>query len=769
MSLLCAASKTLSARLLRVFAFSILTVAAVTGCSKDPEVAKKEFVASGDKLMAQKKYAEAVIQYRNAVAADARFGEARYKLAKAAEAVGDATTAYREYIRAADLLTNDEAVQLKTAQVLLQTGQWAESKARAERALEINPKNASALMLLGNALAGLKDYSGAISEVEQAIESDPKRTYAYANLGVIQLAKGDTVAAEAAFKRAVELQPASVDAKLSLANFYWAANRLSDAEVVFKQVLLLDSKSPDALRGLATMYLSAGRNADAEEAIKKVAGLSTDVGPQMILADFYLSTGRTEQAVSLYEEISKRPESYVRATTRLAAVAFIKNDRLHASELLDKALTKAPTDAVGRLLKAKFLLAEGKGAEALAVTSQLVKANPNNQEAVFHNALAMQATGNITGAIDALEGLSRALPSEFPVQLRLGELYLSRGDAKTAADILGKAVKLRPASGVAHLLLAQSLLAEGNLLRAEAELRDVEKANPRSPQVALLFGKLYSQQRDVSRARAAFERVLAAVPNSVDALDGLLRLDLAAKNRAAAIARLESALAKSQDNVDLLNLAGATFTAIGEYQRAENVLGRAAASTTSNFETFRQLANLFVRQGRLDQAKRQFGDLAARRPESSAGAETMLGIIADLQDKPDEAIRAYKSALEHDPQAAVAANNLAWLYAKRSSNLEVALQLAQTAKAQLPNVADTSDTLGWVYYKKGLTPSAITALREGLSQDKKSPALHYHLGLAYAQNGDKQEARESLEEALRLDPHFADAEDAKRVLASLKG
>ena len=44
------------------------------------------------------------MQYRNALQQDPRFGEARLKLADAYVQAGDPQSAYREYVRAADLL-----------------------------------------------------------------------------------------------------------------------------------------------------------------------------------------------------------------------------------------------------------------------------------------------------------------------------------------------------------------------------------------------------------------------------------------------------------------------------------------------------------------------------------------------------------------------------------------------------------------------------------------------------------------------------------------
>jgi Flp pilus assembly protein TadD len=99
--------------------------------------------------------------------------------------------------------------------------------------------------------------------------------------------------------------------------------------------------------------------------------------------------------------------------------------------------------------------------------------------------------------------------------------------------------------------------------------------------------------------------------------------------------------------------------------------------------------------------------------------------------------------------------------------LDVALQLAQTAKAGLPNVGTVSDTLGWIFYKKGLTGQAVRSLREATTQAPSQPSIRYRLGLAYLKNGDQSEARGALEQALRLNPKFPEAAEAKRALAAL--
>jgi Flp pilus assembly protein TadD len=123
--------------------------------------------------------------------------------------------------------------------------------------------------------------------------------------------------------------------------------------------------------------------------------------------------------------------------------------------------------------------------------------------------------------------------------------------------------------------------------------------------------------------------------------------------------------------------------------------------------------------------------------------------------------------LQLEPNAAVAANNLAWLYVESGVNLDLALQLAQTAKAGMPTQPEVSDTLGWIYCRKGLLSQAIRELEETIQRDPLNPLYQYHLGVAYAKNGNRDKAKRALEAALRLRPDFEGAADATRLLANL--
>ena len=145
----------------------------------------------------------------------------------------------------------------------------------------------------------------------------------------------------------------------------------------------------------------------------------------------------------------------------------------------------------------------------------------------------------------------------------------------------------------------------------------------------------------------------------------------------------------------------------------------------------------------------------------------MAGLILEAQGKGEEARRRYERLVEVAPRAAVASNNLAWMYASRGEQLDRALQLAQAAKAELPVEPDVNDTLALVYIKKQLGSLAVPLLRLALEKRPDEPAFHYHLGLAYAQVGDKAAARLALEKALKLKADFEGADEARNLLRTL--
>src|SRR6185436_16615278 len=171
------------------------------------------------------------------------------------------------------------------------------------------PKNVDAQVILGNALAGLKDLDGAVKEMEEALKLDPDRSQTYSNLAMLRMAQGQKDQARAAFERAVEIDPKSIPSWLALANFQWSNGEQMEAEASLKRAIAIDPNNVLANRVLASLYMGTNREAEAEAPLKVIAAASKVPAPTLNLADYYLSQNKLDAAKNVLEPLVKDPRA----------------------------------------------------------------------------------------------------------------------------------------------------------------------------------------------------------------------------------------------------------------------------------------------------------------------------------------------------------------------------------------------------------------------------------------------------------------------------
>ena len=746
--------------LIRVAALVLTT--ALAACS-DVEADKQRYLQSGNEFFEQKKYQEAVVEYRNAIALDERFGEARYKLAESYVALGDAGNAFRHYVRAADLLPDNNEVQLKAATLLLLAGQFDDAKTRVQRVVDADPSNAQAHVLLGNILAGMRDLDGAVSQVEEAIQVDPNRGASYSSLGALRLAQGEREAARAAFDKAVAVDPASVDARMALAVFQLQVGETADAEKTVRAALDLDPRHALANRAMFTLLLVSGRAPEGESYLKAfVASLPPDRAA-FTLADYYVAMKRDADATALLQPLTGRDSTSTEAHLRLARIEYAA-DPTAAHRRLDGVLSKSPQHVDARLTKGRWLLAEGKPAEALEQTDPAVKAMPSNVSAHYLTGLIHAELNDSRAAIAAFNEVLRLNPRAAAAQLQLSRLQLAQGAVAETIQLAESALKNAPGNPEARLTLASGLIAQRDLARAEPLVAQLLEEYPNVSAVEALNGMRHLARKNLPLARAAYERALQLDPRSYPAFAGLTALDMVEQNTTQARARVEARLSASPNDVRVLMLASRVYLAVNDQPTAERTLRRIVELSPADSRAYSMLGQLYVAQQRLPEARAEFDALAERNPRSVT-ARTLAAMLSHSTEEIDDAKKRYREILEMDGNAAIAANNLAWILAEEGKDLDEALRLAELAATAAPDRPEIHDTLGWVYYRKELPTLAIAPFEKSVSQSPDNPVYHYHLGLAHAKSGNVERARDALNTALKLD---ANHREARELLATLR-
>lgn len=750
-----------------VSAVLIATTTAIA-CSR---LKARDHVERGNTYFNDKKYAEAIIEFRAALQSDPKLGDVRLKLGTAYVAVRDLKGALGEFVRASDLLPNSVEAQTKAGQLLLLAGRFEDAKARADRAVALDPKSVDAQVLRGNALAQLKDFDAAVAEYQEAIALDPAQSTAYANLGYVQLAQGNKTAAEETFKAAVQAAPKSVQARMALANFYWSTGQLPQAEETLKATLDLDESELTANRVLGLFYLSTNRVAEAEKYFVALARIAKTDQAKFALADYYSVAGRRDEARAILNERAGDEAAYAAASIRLASLDAVDGHRAAAQERLHEVLQKHPKDSTALLLSARLYLADNKRADARK-SAEAVIANDSNSAAASS---AWQIIGTIEAstdrrdqAVQAFDQVLKRQPRNVAANLALARLYLARGDVVKAASYAHTVSALQPGHPEATNIIVRGDIVKGDITTAAADLAPLEKAYPNTIGVAKLNALIAMASKKPDAARTHFEQVLKSAPNDVEALEGIVQIDIATGKGKAAVARIDDRLKAAAPSPALLVLAARAHASIGDFEATERLLLKAIETDPDRLQPYNFLAALYARQNRIEEAKQRFNDVVARNPKS-VGAATMIGMLLEQQGKKDDAEKQYLKVLDIDSHAPVASNNLAWLYVAANKKLDEALQFAQAAQQALPDQANVNDTLGWIYYRKNMAVQAIGYLESATQKQPQEPLHHYHLGMAYVQAGDWTKAKVALNRAFELKADFDGAAEARKALTLIGG
>jgi tetratricopeptide (TPR) repeat protein len=237
-----------------------------------------------------------------------------------------------------------------------------------------------------------------------------------------------------------------------------------------------------------------------------------------------------------------------------------------------------------------------------------------------------------------------------------------------AVELARRAVSLGPARDAYHGTLGQLLVrqamqarrtdADGLLREAETILLAAEQLSPRDPEHATSLGRLYEAwaEHEVEPARRA----------------GRLRRATDWHTRA---------LARSPQNVRLWNNLGAAHAGEREYARALDVYQRSLALDDRFAETYLQIGDLRLVQGRWEAAATAYRQALARNPNSVRGR-----VLHALAIRVAEAVREHERILEQRPDDVASLQALASVYGA-AGDFDAALAHATRALAVAPQAS----------------------------------------------------------------------------------
>jgi tetratricopeptide (TPR) repeat protein len=549
-----------------------------------------------------------------------------------------------------------------------------------------------------------------------------------------------------------------VRAYQNMASFYFQRERFDEATTYLEGVISTVENPIPLIYLLARLHVAQGNTEKADELIEEATQVDpTDPVPYLTLSGHLGRKGDVAGALAAAEKALEIDPNFTDAKLRVAEILVDTGynggdvEKIRRGQQMAEEVLSADTPTASALMvMAKIDLAQQKVDEAIEGLRAALELDPNNPQAHFVLGTALSVKGEGPAARTELARALEIDPGMLEARRVLARVHASLGEHEYAVEEARRYLAANPDSTQTRILLAQSLVILRRMDAAISELNAIPEGE-RNADVLYALGRVHLGMGNDREARRYLTAANELMPTHHDILRNLVRLDRAEGRFAESVARVEAALETEADSAKLRTLSGLVALMDDRPEDAEAAFKKAIELDPADAAGYEQLARLYAKTGRLNEAVTTYETAIKARPEDP-NLHYFLGTLYSFGGAQDKAIERYEDAIKYGPDLAYPKNDLAYIYAESGKNLDRALDLAQEAKAALPDTATVADTLGWVLYKRGIPSAAISYLKEAVANSdgdiaNSGVSLH-HLAQAYEADGDPEKARQTLRRAI---------------------
>ena len=395
----------------------------------------------------------------------------------------------------------------------------------AQKAVAVNPKDASSHFILGMDAYANRNYAKALAAFQKAAAEDKQNYVYFYNVGRAQfmakkyaeakasfsktaeikadfaparynhalscLKLGEDTAALASFKQAYDIDPRYEKAHLEEARLLFRQKDYAGAAAAYQNVLKINENNRIALQEVGALYYQTEKYADSESAFKKSLAL-LPTGEADPLTDYNLSAVLAAQ--------NKNAEALSHAKKAYDAKKMLKDSELQVNVLYNYAL---------------LLDKSGKTAEATAKYEEVLGIRPNHVKSKI-NLGVLRMAKNPPDADGALAFFLAAYAEEknnFEVNNNLGSAYLAKKDYRNSILYFENAIALESANTEARSNLAKAFAGAGEYENAKEAFNEVLQRSPSDWDSYIELAKVCIALKDGEGAAAKLKEVKAKQPS----------------------------------------------------------------------------------------------------------------------------------------------------------------------------------------------------------------------------------------------------------------
>lgn len=618
---------------------------------------------------------------------------------------------------------NGEA-RVLLARALLETGDAAAAETEARKALDSKYSENDAVPVLARAMLSQGQMRKVVDELGNRKLSDPA---AQAELNtVIAIAwqsMNDLDKALAAADAALASKPDSPQALVAKAGILAQRNDAAGAYKLLDNALAVSPGNPEASVLKSELLTLQGRRDEAIATLEAAAKAHPeDVLSRFALVGKLVASNQDERALAPLEAMKKIAPKDFRTLYSDALVSFARHDSAHARDIVQQLLAARPDHLPSLYLSGLISLDLKQYAAAEDALRRVLNKNPGELGATRALATLYLQTGRGAQALEIIEPALRRVPND-PVLLRAaGEGYLQTANAGKAAQFYERANAVDKGNVASEVRLAQLRLATGDAGRGMSDLEALSQAETAGTQADMALLTAHLRRREYDKALEVASTIEKKQPAGPTAPF----------------------------------VRGVIYMAKRDFANARASFDKAVAAQANFFPAVYNLALLDVLDGKANDARKRYEALLAKEPKNE---QVLLG-LAELGAMSGGSAADMKSALDR----AIAANpdsprpRLALVaYQLKTRDAKGALATAQAAQAVPTMKSDPQviDALAAAQLAAGETNAAIDTLKNLVQLAPQNPMPWLELASAYAAAKDYPGAIDASRRALALNPDLA--------------
>ncbi len=603
---------------------------------------------------------------------------------------------------------NDPQAHLWLARLLMVNNLPAEAEQSFQKAVELAPANPqawNALLSFFSRSEKSEQLRGMVARLQQNGDLDLAQKELL--IGQTHELLGDAEAARNSFTQAVAQAENDLAARLRVAQFFMQSDP-QKAKEHLEAALQIDGQSVAAKRMLAIVNAALGDLPAAEQLLSAASAdgvtEAEDVRLNVLLLMQQGGQANLNRAVALMEDIVARPKNVQTM------------DRLLLARLYERQ-AQITDDAAGA--RARRDLAEGQ----LTAVAQAPDPDPTHLAALIQFFVRHGKTELAATWLGELEERVESLPKDDANYLALViQAQVLTGAASRSEPWLKKLQGVEPASSLRPIALraqvAQSLDPKANiedLIGPQAERLLASAQTPAEKQrLYSTVGDVYAGLKRYAAAEQWYRKLTAEAPKQYPVV-------------VAALARQ----GRIREGIELCVQAAAADDTVQPALVLATILADSAATEEDRRYAEPHLA------------------AALQKFEKDARLLYAAALVRVVQARENESIDLFRKVVQINPRFVPALNNLAMMLAERPADQAEALRLIDEAIAIAGKDPNLLDTKGAILVYCGRTRDAVPLLESATRDAKADPRHHFHLAVAYHDQGKTQEAKTHLQIALQ--------------------